>query len=339
MISHAWLSEKRNGKILCLACSQRCMLGEGETGICGIRRNDNSQLQLLVYGRAAAYHTDPIEKKPLYHFLPGKEILSIGTYGCNFQCSFCQNATLSQHYPRPVEYGRAYDLMPSRIVDLASAASVPAVAFTYNEPAVFFEYAFDTMVLAHEKNIKTVFVSSGYESEDALMKAAPYLDAINIDLKSFRDDFYKSLCGARLNPVLKAIRKTYELGIWLEITTLVIPGHNDSEEELRNMARFIADISVDIPYHISRFHPDNRMTDTTATPVETLIKAYNIARQEGLRYVYTGNVHDPEHSSTDCPSCGHTLIHRTGALGQNVKTRMNGNQCPHCSETIAGVFA
>lgn len=340
MISKAWMSKPlENGKILCTACLQGCELGEGKTGICGIRTVKDGKLMLTVYGLAAAANIDPVEKKPLYHFLPGTEILSIGTVGCNFHCTFCQNADISQ-YPKTKDhpvFGREFP--PEAVVRVARENRCPSIAYTYNEPAVFFEYAYDTAKLAHEEGLKNVFVTSGYETPAALDAIAPYLDAMNTDLKFFREESYKKIAGARLEKVLESIRYAYSKGVWIEITTLVIPGLNDSEEELREIARFIKGLSPAIPWHLSAFHPTYKMLDRPRTPARTLVKAYDIGKEEGLEYVYVGNIVDEDRTSTRCPKCGTMVIDRRGNLGQIVVDRMKEKgKCPGCGYEIAGVW-
>jgi pyruvate formate lyase activating enzyme len=336
----AWMSKKRkDGKVLCTACSQRCVLDKGEIGICGIRKvGEDGNLYLTTYGKAAAYNVDPIEKKPLFHFLPNTPIFSIGTVGCNMKCSFCQNADISQY---PQEHnGEIFgiDLMPATIVNVCKTNNIPSIAFTYNEPVVFFEYAYDTMKLAKEKGLRNVFVSSGYETKEALETLAPYLDAMNIDLKAFTDDFYKKIVGARLKPVLKTIEHARELGIWTEVTTLIIPGHNDSPEELRQAAKFLASVDKDMPWHISRFFPAWKMKDVPPTPIETLKMAYDIGKEEGLKYVYVGNFDDEDRESTYCPNCGFRVIDRRGHIGQFVVNHLEDGKCPKCHTEIAGVW-
>lgn len=337
MESIAWLAEKRGEeKVLCKACSQRCVLSLGEYGKCGVRKNENGQLYLMVYGLAAAYNIDPIEKKPLFHFLPGSRILSVGTVGCNFSCKFCQNYEISQ-YPKEHNFEVfGTKLLPHTIVNIAKTQGIPSIAFTYNEPVVVFEYAYDTFKLAKDYGIKTVFVSSGYETKEAVDTIAPYLDASNIDLKAFTDRFYREICGARLKPVLDAIEYHYKKCIWIEITTLIIPGENDSKEELREIARFIASIDKNIPWHISRFYPMYKMLDKPPTPVSKLQEAYEIGKEEGLRYVYVGNVLDQDRESTYCPNCGFKVIERSGYVGEIVKSYLIEGRCPKCNTTIAG---
>jgi len=335
----AWMSEKRKeNKVLCKACNQRCVLEVGEYGKCGIRKNENGDLYLTVYGLAAAFNIDPIEKKPLFHFLPGTEILSVGTVGCNFSCKFCQNFEISQ-YPQEHSYEVfGTTLMPVTIVNIAKTRKIPSIAFTYNEPVVVFEYAYDTFKLAKQNGIKTVFVSSGYETKEAIDTIRPYLDAANIDLKAFTDRFYREICGARLKPVLDSIEYTYKQGIWIEITTLIIPGENDSKEELRDIVRFIASIDKNIPWHVSRFYPMYKMLDRPPTPIEKLKEAYEIGKEEGLNYVYVGNVLDEDRESTYCPSCGFKVIDRTGYVGQYVTNHLVDGKCPECNTPIAGVW-
>jgi len=286
-----------NNTVQCTACSHYCAIPENKTGICGVRKNVNGTLFLIVYGKPVALHIDPIEKKPLYHFYPGEKVLSLGTFGCNFRCDFCQNYEMSQmkdedRSGNKVDYfsEQLEDWSPGRIVQYAQEKNIPMISYTYNEPAIFVEYAHDIMLLAHENNIKNVYVSNGYESREALEYVGPYLDAANIDLKSFRDEFYRKLCGGKLMPVFETIKNLYERGVWLEITTLVIPGENDSDEELQQIAEFIAGIDKNIPWHISRFFPTYKMMDKEITSYASLERAREIGKAVGLKYVYVGNV-------------------------------------------------
>ena len=341
------------GVVRCTACKLRCVIKPGQAGVCGVRQNQNGKLYLLVYGRASAVNVDPVEKKPLYHFLPGTRIFSVGTVGCNFACAFCQNWSLSQvtrnlreqlkkeKRAKDIELAvthLGYDLSPARILEICRERHIPSVAFTYNEPVIFFEYLYDTAVLAKKEGLRTVMVSNGYESEEALDALMPYLDAINVDLKSFRDEFYKKICKARLGPVLDTIQDLYRRGIWLEVTTLVIPGHNDSEEELKDIAGFIAGVDPDIPWHISAFFPAFRMKDVPPTPTSSLIRAYEIGKEAGLRHCYLGNVADGERSTTRCPACGEALIRRRGYVVE-VTSGFREGRCPHCQTKIAGVWS
>ncbi len=340
MSKTAWLSKKLNsGKILCQACAQVCKLSEGEYGVCGVRKVENGELKLLVYGLVAAANIDPVEKKPMFHFLPTSRAFSIGTMGCNFSCKFCQNYTISQY---PKEHGHqivGQELPPQRIVDLAIENGCESIAYTYNEPIVFFEYTYDTAKLAHENGLKNIYVTSGYETIKAIDLLEPYIDGMNIDIKSFSDDFYKEICGARLKPVLQAVKYAHEKGIWIEITTLLIPNKNDSDEEIRNIARFIASVDTSIPWHLSAFHPTYKMLDVSYTPESTLLRAYKIGQEEGLKYLYVGNIDNQNHESTYCPSCHEKVIERNGHIGQFVTNKLNKNGvCPYCDYKLEGVW-
>jgi len=276
---------KQKGKNLrCFACSHRCLIPDGKTGICGIRKNIDNKLYLLVYGKVAAMHVDPIEKKPLYRFLPGSYTFSFGTIGCNFKCSFCQNYDISQEKEI---FGE--EITPKQIVEQALKAKCKSIAYTYNEPAIFIEFVKDIAVLARKKGLKNILVTNGYFTKESLKFIVPYIDAMNIDLKSFSDKFYIKNCQARLKPVLETIKLAYKKGIHIEITTLIIPGENDSEEELEKIAKFISKINKNIPWHISRFFPMYKMNNKEPTPKETLERAYKIGKRY-LNYVYIGNV-------------------------------------------------
>jgi pyruvate formate lyase activating enzyme len=264
MIKDAWMSKKFKGDTVeCLACSHGCKIQPDKTGICGVRKNIDGKLKLLVYGRASAINVDPIEKKPLFHFLPGTDIFSIGTVGCNFRCAFCQNWDLSQFHKSndttAIEKA-GKKLMPEEIVDYCLANNIPSVAYTYNEPAIFFEYAYDTAKLAHEKGLKNVYVSNGFENRKALEKIRPYLDAINTDLKAWNPEFYLKICGGRIEPVKKNIKWIWEQGIWEEVTTLIVTNQNDSEDDLKSIADFLVNISPDLPWHISTLRPLKKLT-------------------------------------------------------------------------------
>ncbi len=341
MSSTAWLSKKLDdGRVLCEACNQRCKLHEGEYGICGVRKVENGELKLLVYGLAAAVNVDPVEKKPMFHFQPGTKSFSFGTVGCNFSCKFCQNFDISQY---PKEHGHRIfgrDLPPKMVVELAKEYECASVAYTYNEPVVFFEYTYDTAKLVHEAGMKNIYVTSGYETHKAIDTLAPFLDGMNIDIKGFTDKFYKEICGARLKPVLDTIKYAHKKGIWIETTTLLIPGHNDSEEEIRNIAKFQADLDPSMPWHISAFYPMYKMTDVSPTPASTLKRAYEIGKEEGLKYVYVGNIDDAKHESTYCPSCGTMVIERHGTIGQYVVNHLaEDGICPECGYRLEGVWS
>ena len=327
--------EKLAGNVVrCHLCSHRCRIVEAKRGICGVRENRGGTLYSLVYGKLVSSHVDPVEKKPLFHFLPGSSAYSIATVGCNFRCKNCQNWEISQ-LSKPQRPIAGRDAAPEEIVDAAKRTDCESIAYTYTEPVIFMEYAFDTAKLAVEHGIKNVFVTNGYVTEAALRKVAPYLHAANIDLKSFSDAFYRDNCGARLEPVLDAIKLHKELGIWIEVTTLVIPTLNDSAENLTAIAEFIADVGTGIPWHVSRFHPTYELIDLPPTPVETLRKARDIGVKAGLRYVYQGNVLG-EGESTHCYDCGELLIERYGySITQN---RIVESACPSCGAEIDGVL-
>jgi len=301
-----------------------------------VRENRGGTLYSLVHGRIVSQALDPIEKKPLFHFLPGAPALSIATVGCNFRCDFCQNWEISQ-YPR--EHGGAVlgeRVTPEELVAQAKSAGAPIIAYTYTEPTVFFELAYETARLAAREGIRNVFVSNGYLTEEAAREIAPYLHGINIDLKSFSDEFYRRHCGATLQPVLDTIERMVGLGVWVEVTTLVIPGWNDSSRELAWLAEFLSGVSPNIPWHISRFIPAWRVTDRPPTPVSTLRRARRIGLEAGLKYVYLGNV-PGEGEDTHCPNCGETLIRRHGFY--ILQNRLREGRCPSCGTEIPGVWS
>ncbi|MBN2003134.1 MAG: AmmeMemoRadiSam system radical SAM enzyme [Anaerolineae bacterium] len=328
----------RADAVQCRVCEHYCTLSSGQWGKCGIRTCRDGKIYLVLYGQSVAAHVDPIEKKPMFHFLPGSTALSIGTYGCNMSCKWCQNWQISQVREMNWEHGPlGEDLPPEQLVEIACARKVASIAYTYNEPTVFFEYTYDTAKLAREHGIKNVYVSNGFMSPDTLEKIGPYLDGINVDLKGFTDALYRDYCGARLEPVKRNIATiARETSIWIEVTTLVIPGLNDSEEELRTMAEWLASVDPEMPWHLSAFHPDHLMHDRSHTPVATLMRAYQIGKAAGLKYVYLGNVLNPEHESTLCPSCGATLVQRYG-FNARPHWREPG-VCHRCGDAIAGVW-
>lgn len=337
-LHEAWLSKPLDkGVIECKACSHHCKIQPGKTGICGVRYNADGKLYLLVYGRAAAQNIDPMEKKPLFHFYPGSSIFSFGTMGCNFRCLFCQNWDISQfhkeHTPEEIlEAG--IPLSPEQIVNYCLENRIPAVAFTYNEPGIFFEYAYDTAKLAKEKGLKTVYVSNGFESREALDKILPYVDAINIDLKGATDDFYIKICGGHIQPVKDNIKYLWEKGMWVEVTTLIVTNQNEDEKGLTEIAEFLASVSVDMPWHISRYFPAWKMTEPPTHPA-ILEKAYQIGKKAGLRYVYVGNIDLENREHTYCPKCGALVIER---YGYSVENHLKGDRCPKCGVKIAGCF-
>ena len=332
----AMFQEPKEGKkVLCGLCCHRCLIGDGKRGICGVRENRDGVLYSLVYDKVIARNIDPIEKKPLFHFQPGSTSYSIATPGCNFHCKHCQNADISQlpHDRSGMILGE--EATPASIVEAALRHRCSSISYTYTEPTIYFELALDTARLAAEAGLKNVFVTNGYITPEALKVIRPYLHAANIDLKGFRDEFYRQVCGAKLQPVLDSIKLYKDYGIWIEITTLVIPGHNDSDEDLNGIARFIRSAGENIPWHVSRFHPTYKLTDKPITPIATLKRARTIGFNAGLRYVYEGNI-PGEGEDTMCWKCGKTLIERIGfTVEMNV---IESGKCPHCGEMIDGVW-
>jgi pyruvate formate lyase activating enzyme len=329
------LYEKReDGKVKCATCAHRCLIKPGKRGICTVRENVDGTLMSLVYGKLISMNTDPIEKKPLFHFQPGSRSLSIATVGCNFRCEHCQNWEISQYLrERPDAIVPGDDITPSEVVDMAVKSECESISYTYTEPTIFLEFAYDTARLAHEKGIKNVFVSNGFMTPESARLIAPYLDGDNIDLKG-DGEFYKKVCHARIDPVKETIMLMKELGVWLEITTLVIPGHNDSNEGLEGIAEFITSVDPWIPWHVSRFYPAYRMTDSPPTPVETLRRAADIGRKAGLKYIYEGNVPGVGGESTYCPVCDELLIERVGF--SVMKDLMKDGSCFNCGTQQPG---
>lgn len=327
--------QTENNSVQCKLCNWFCVIGDGKTGRCHVRKNIDGILYTLNYDKLCAANADPIEKKPLFHFQPGSKSFSIAAPGCNFQCIFCQNWQISQmpYYQNNLE-GTEYS--PDRIVAAAVASGCKSIAYTYTEPTIFMELCAETAELAKQKGLSNVFVSNGFMSKEAIDYAKPWLDGINIDLKAFSEDYYRDLCKAKLGPVLDTIRYiAKETDSWMEITTLIVPGKNDSEDELRSIAEFIAkEASVDVPWHISRFYPQYKMTDASPTNHEILDHAYDIGKEAGLRYVYMGNVPGARAESTYCYRCGALLIERSGY--QVLRNSIDDYRCPHCDAEIAG---
>ncbi|MEW5734593.1 MAG: AmmeMemoRadiSam system radical SAM enzyme [Thermodesulfobacteriota bacterium] len=335
----AMLYERQeDGKVRCLLCRHGCLIGPGKRGICGVRENRGGVLETLVYARAIARHIDPIEKKPLFHVLPGSLSYSIATAGCNFRCRFCQNSDISQ---MPADHDgliAGQDYPPETVVRDALAAGCKSIAYTYTEPTVYFEYAYETAKLARQKGLKNVFVTNGYESDEAVALIAPYLDAANVDLKAFSEEFYREQAGAKLSRVQDTLRAMHKAGIFLEVTTLVIPGLNDHPGELKALAEFLArELSPAVPWHVSRFHPTYRCTDRPVTPVATLLAAREAGRSAGLHYVYTGNIPGRGGEDTLCHSCGALLIGRTGYTISAF--RLGAGKCPQCGTPAAGIWS
>ncbi len=321
------------GKIRCRLCPHACVLAEGAAGRCGVRRVLGGKLRALTAERVAALHVDPVEKKPFYHVLPGAPVLSFAAVGCNLSCRFCQNASISQFQG---DFPPGERVSPARIVEMALESGCPAVAATYTEPTVFFELAREVGREAQSRGLLNLWVTNGFLSGEAREDLAGWLDGANLDLKSMRDQTYREYCGGRLAPVLETIEDLHKKGVWIEVTTLVVPGMNDTREELREAARFLTSLSPDIPWHVTAFHPDYRMTDRGPTPPETLLEAVEAGREEGLRYVYPGNVHLRGGGDTRCPSCGEVVIRR---IGFRVEANfLEGGACPRCGAGIAGIW-
>ena len=329
-----WKPEGEN--VRCFLCGHHCIIPNLERGFCAVRENRAGILYSLNYGKIIAAHVDPIEKKPLYHFYPGSAAYSIASVGCNFRCSFCQNWNISQ-MPRDNEgqiAGR--DMSPDEVVSDALANDCKSIAYTYTEPTVWYEFARDCGVIAHKNKLKNVFVSNGYMGVDVIDDAR-FMDAANIDLKSFNDRFYHKTCGGSIQPVLDSLRYMKKKKIWLEVTTLIVPKENDKIDELTAIAKFIADeLDPDTPWHISAFHPDYKMTDRDATSSNILKTAYKIGKDAGLNYVYVGNAQVDVGRNTACPRCGKILILRDGF--DVTKNKLNKNKCPTCGHKIAGHF-
>ena len=317
-------------RIVCQLCRHYCKLKEGQVGVCGVNENEGGKLKNLVYGKVSAINIDPIEKKPLYHFLPSSKSLSIGTVGCNFKCPFCQNWQISQS--KDVDSGHL--VTPRQLVDSAIEYGCESISYTYNEPTIFYPFAKDVALLAKERGLKNVFVSNGFETPEIIEDMVGVIDAFNIDIKGFKSEYYKKYLKGDLEGVLDTIRLLNKKGFWVECTTLIVPGDNDSEDEIRDIAKFIASVSCDIPWHLSAFHPDYKVKDKGATPISTMKRAYEIAKEEGLKYVYLGNI--LVESNTYCPNCKELLIERLGfdVLQNNLKD----GHCPKCNTKIAGVW-
>ena len=336
-LREAMLFEKLEGqKVRCHLCGHECVILADQYGVCRVRQNVAGVLKAMTYGLLVAVHVDPIEKKPLFHFLPGTRSLSLACPGCNFQCEFCQNWQISQA-PRLDPLLRGQAGTPEQLVEAAVAHGCASISYTYTEPTVFFETAYDTARLARGRGIGNCFVSNGYLTPLAVETIAPYLDAINVDLKAFREETYQQVMKARLAPVLACLKELVACGVWVEVTTLVVPGMNDSPEELRDIAGFIAgELGPSVPWHVSRFHGDYQMAQTPGTPLAKLLDACRIGRETGLRYVYCGNMPGQTDDRTRCPDCGQLLIDRVGfAVREN---GLRDGRCPRCARAIEGLW-
>ncbi len=352
-----WYEPEGDSRVKCLLCPHECRIRDGIKGACGVRVNRRGTLYTLVYDRIIGAHLDPVEKKPLFHFFPGATAWSFGTVGCNLHCVFCQNWHISQwpgeHLPRKLEWSSEGDAdlacpelarlgdeipgeetTPDEIVAEAVASGAVCIAYTYTEPTIFYELAHDTAVKAREQGLRNVFVTNGFISPGPLQEIAGLLDAVNVDLKFARPESHARLSRCRREPILDAVRAYRERGVWVECTTLVIPGVNDGEEELREIARFVRSVGAEVPWHVSQFHPAYKMLDRPPTPVGTLRRAEAIGRDAGLDFVYVGNVPGEAGESTRCPGCGALLIERVGRMRQN---RIRDGACPDCGRVVPGV--
>jgi len=323
-------------EVKCNLCNHRCLIKDGRRGICGVRENRAGVLKTLVYGKVIAQHIDPIEKKPLFHVYPGSLSYSIATVGCNFRCLFCQNADIAQ---MPSDRGGTIigdSRTPEDIVARALKGRCKSIAYTYTEPTVYFEFAYDTARMAHDRGLLNVFVTNGYMTAEALQMIGPYLDAANVDLKTYDDRYYQKYCGAKLGHVKETLKIMKSLGVFVEVTTLVVPGINDDPAQLDALARFLVEsLGAETPWHISRFHPTYKLTDRPATPVDTLVKAREIGLARGLKYVYLGNVPGDDGENTFCYQCGKVVIERWGyQIGKNA---VADGRCAYCSAPIDGL--
>ncbi|PIU29200.1 MAG: AmmeMemoRadiSam system radical SAM enzyme [Candidatus Hydromicrobium americanum] len=334
-MKEAYLYKKLDDKkVICNLCNHRCIIKNQDKGKCFVRKNIDGILYSLVYRRLIAENSDPIEKKPLFHFLPGTNSLSIATVGCNFKCFFCQNFNISQA-PSDFDIIEGRDVSPEELVSHALANGDKSISYTYTEPTIFFEYAYDTAKLASGKGLKNVFVTNGFMTKECIIMIEPYLDAANVDLKSFSEETYKRKMGGRLKPVLNNIILMKKLGIWVEVTTLIIPGINNSKGELQEIAKFLAAIDKGIPWHISAYYPQYK-SDIPPTSVEQIKIAIDIGKSAGLKYVYGGNIPGNTYENTYCPNCNSILIKRFGFSVSNNKVKHDS--CSNCGQKIDGIF-
>ena len=326
--------QKKDNKIQCQLCNHYCLINEDKTGICAVRKNSKGQLYSLVYGKVIAANIDPIEKKPLFHFLPGSLSYSIATVGCNFKCIHCQNADISQFAEKnfEVNFVPGKETKPEDIIKKAKQSDCQSIAYTYTEPTIFAEFALDCMKLAKKAGLKNIWVSNGYTSQEAWPKILPYLDAINVDLKFFKNETYLKICGAKLQPILDNLKFLKKKKLWLEITTLIMPDLNDSDEELTQLAQFIKnELGPETPWHVSRFFPQYKMQDENPTEEDLIYQAYKIGKDVGLKYVYGGNIASETLENTYCPACNELVIKRTG---YEIKRYDKNGKCPKCGEKI-----
>ncbi|RKY39530.1 MAG: AmmeMemoRadiSam system radical SAM enzyme [Candidatus Omnitrophota bacterium] len=341
--THSLLSEEKlkeayyyikldKGKVRCVLCPRQCLIPSGKRGFCGVRKNIGGKLYTLVYGKPCAVHIDPIEKKPLFHFYPGSKAFSLATAGCNLRCKFCQNWQISQARP---EETITYNLPPRRLIEEVKKSGCKVIAYTYTEPTIFYEYMLETAKLAHQNGIKNIIHSAGFINPEPLRRLCKYLDAANVDLKGFREEYYQKTCSGSLEAVLRSLKILKEEGVWLEVTNLIVPGLNDSPQEIREMCLWIKEnLGVNTPVHFSRFYPAYKLRNLFPTPVKTLERAREIALSTGLKYVYIGNVPGHKGEITYCPRCGRVLIRRVGYT--ILENNIIYGRCKFCGEEIAG---
>jgi len=330
-----WYEKLPNKKVRCQLCPRKCLIDNLETGYCGVRTNREGIYYTLVYGNPVSFHNDPIEKKPLFHFLPGSKAFSLATVGCNVNCKFCQNWEISQVGPDQVQ---AYDAPPSSVVDYAKQAGSSSIAYTYTEPVVFAEYVYDIAAAGQKRGLKSVMISNGYINPEPMAELGKVLDAVKVDLKAFTQKFYTDLVAGELKPVLDTLQLLVKLKMWTEIVYLVIPGHNDDPGEIKEMAQWIKrDLNPLTPLHFSRFYPQYLLKNVPPTPISTLEKCYDICRAEGLKYVYIGNVPRHQAEKTHCHHCGKIIIDRSGYLVEKVDIK--SGKCVFCGTVIPGVWS
>ena len=321
---------KEGERVECYLCPHHCRIAPNKMGICGVRQNRNGRLYSLIYGQVSAMHVDPMEKKPLFHFHPSQPVLSLGSIGCNLRCQHCQNYSISQS-----RFGSTHlnPLRPEDVPQLAKESGCRNVAFTYNEPTIWHEFAYDAFRICRERGIATVYVTNGFIEEEALRDIAPYLSAMNIDVKGFKEEFYRRICKGRLSPILDATKLAHDLGIHVELTYLVIPTRNDKEDEIRDFSRWVVSkLSPKVPVHFTRFHPDYMMTDLPGTPFATMEMAHRVAKAEGLDFIYLGNMSSMEGENTRCPKCNSLAIRRSGYHVEIVG--LEAGRCAKCGEDL-----
>lgn len=317
-----------DNKVRCELCPYRCVLKEGQMGVCRVRKNIGGKLYTLNYGSVSSIAVDPIEKKPLFHFKPKSEVLSLSTVGCNMRCKHCQNWEISQ---AGMEFPYLREMSPDEVMKIAR--NYEGIAWTYNEPTIWHEFTLDVSKMAKKEGLYTVYVTNGYINEEPLREIGQYLDAMNIDVKAFRDEFYRKIAGARLQPVIDTVERAYRMGIHIELTYLIIPDLNDDSKEIRKFAEWVYELSPEIPVHFSRFFPMYKLTDKPPTPLKTMHNAYKIAKEVGLEYIYLGNTWEPEYESTYCPNCGNLLIERV-YYNTELKGLTKDGKCNRCGKKI-----